>query len=334
MTRQWFGNTLNEEKLSCFLADSSSEVPELARRCETSSSIYDFTPFREKPLFQIGDTCYPVDVGFLADKIETGPFWHVQRGLRGKEAKRCLAFWARIFEGYVKWLLQDSVDNQKNRFVANPLFCAKKNEKREISDGVVQCGSFAVLIECKGGFFDREAKYGGDPEILRKAITEKLIRTDEREKKGIEQLASSINLLFARTTDEKAEDLAIGAAQWVYPVLIVREPLVDAPGINRLLNREFAKLKERRKLRVKVESLFCLSAADLEGISPLLMGTRLTDILDARKAGDRNLFMPFALAPNEIIEAKTEQGNGCIAQKFSEIMKEVAKQLFPDEAGE
>jgi hypothetical protein len=335
LKREWFGGTLSDEKLGCFLADCSCQVSELATRCQQSSYIYDFTPFRQHPLFQIDESYYPVDVGFIADKMETGPFWHVQRRLTGKKAERSLSFWARIFERYVAWVLENSVDGKRNIFVPNPCFLPKKhNDEREVCDGVIQCGIFAVLIECKGGFFDRHSKYSGKPEILHKTIEEKLIKTEDGSKKGIQQLASSINLLFSRNGDEAIRDLDLGPTKWIYPMLVVREPLVDAPGVNQLLNREFNKLIDRRQLRVKVESLFCLSAADLEGIAPLLSNTRITDILDARKAGDKNLVMPFALALDGMPEEKTHADGGCIAKKFKEIMGEVAKQLFPSETQE
>ena len=188
------------------------------------------------------------------------------------------------------------------------------------------------MIECKGGFFDRGTKYGGDPGKLRQTIDEKLVRTAEGKKKGIEQLASSINSLFSCDSDEVPRDIDLSAVRCVYPVLIVREPLVDAPGVNRLLNREFNKLIVRRSLKVKVESLFCLSASTLEGIAPYLRGLRFTDVLDARKAEDKNLFLPFYVAPNEVLDNAAIPGSNCIARTFRNILNGVAKQLFPAEA--
>ena len=145
-------------------------------------------------------------------------------------------------------------------------------------------------------------------------------------------IASSINLLFLRDSNEVPEDFDVSAVRVVYPVLIVREPIVDAPGVNRLLNREFNKLIARRNLKVQVESLFCLSESTLEQIAPYLSGLRFTDVLDARKAEDKHLFLPFAIAPNEVLDKALIPSTGnCITRKFGDIMAEIAKQLFPVE---
>ena len=188
LSKQWFGSTLPPEKVESFLADTSATAAEFVKPCSKASTVYDFTPFRDKPLLKVEDEYYPVDTGFLADKLETGPFWPVQQILKDSDRLRSLAFWGRIFEGYISWLLTECLGNQRNVFLANPLFRSKKNEIREICDGFVKCGSFLAMLECKGGFFDRAAKYGGNAAKLRQTIEEKLIKTGQGEKRGIEQL--------------------------------------------------------------------------------------------------------------------------------------------------
>ena len=70
----------------------------------------DFTLFRSKPLCLVSNHLFCIDVGLLAEKLESGPFWRVHFSLSTDEEKQALhRFWGRLFERYMNWVLTESI---------------------------------------------------------------------------------------------------------------------------------------------------------------------------------------------------------------------------------
>ncbi|HEY1524742.1 MAG TPA: hypothetical protein VGH51_00780 [Candidatus Angelobacter sp.] len=302
---------------------------ELSEDCaRTRKAVYDFTEIKNRPLIKLNNDYIITDIGFVAEKIETGPFWHVMSTLQSaKDRRRALSFWGHVFERYTKKILENTIDGGKNVLIANPLF-APKAEGQQVCDIFIRCGSFLVMIECKGGFLSRDAKYSGVPGILEAAIESKLIKTDDDRSMGVEQLANSISKLFDRKGLDTVDGYDVSGIKWVYPVLVLRDEIGAAPDLNRRLHQHFNMLIDRRELRAKIPGLFCLSNAALEHISTYLDQIRFTDILDDRKEADNNLYMPFWLVPIAVLEKAGRIKNKFFDTRFFAIMNEVTHELF------
>jgi len=79
------------EKVELFLKEVSATAEEFhssfGRR---NTSLVDFTWFRDRPFVRQADTLYPLDPGFVAEKIETGPFWRAFSSLPDDRSKKGL----------------------------------------------------------------------------------------------------------------------------------------------------------------------------------------------------------------------------------------------------
>jgi hypothetical protein len=333
LSPQYFAETKLPAEMIQRVFDAISIAPdELLEPCKKSrAALYDFTEIKNTPLIKLGDSYIITDIGFVAEKIETGPFWHVLSTLKSpKERRRALSFWGHVFERYTRQVLESTADSTKNTIYANPLF-VPRTTNQQVCDLFIKCGSFLVLLECKGGFFSREAKYSGKSDLLDAAIESKLVKTDDDRSMGVEQLANSIGKLFSRKESAKVEDIDVSGVKWVYPVLLLRDEIGAAPELNRRLYRRFNTLINRKELTVKIPAFYCFSNAVLEYISTYLDQIRFTDVLDDRREADKNLYMPFWLVEIPVVAKVGKRQNQFFDAKFKAIMNEVTKELFDRE---
>lgn len=294
----------------------------------------DFTLFRAKPLYQSGDRLFCIDPGFLAEKLETAPFWRTMLSMGTKQGRDAfLAFWGRVFEKYVNWLFYESVgtDNRHNRFIPTPKYEA---DNTEVCDGLIVCGSDAVFMEYKGGVFTAESKYGRDPTKLRAEIEEKLIRNPEGKRKGIEQLADAIRRTCCERGAERVIGVDLSGVRRVFPVLILRDGIGDAPMMNAFLIHRFDAIPtlSPNTIRPKVLTpIFCMAADTLEYIAAFLKDVRFSDILDARYRANRGMGGPFLAVHNDVLEGLGEKRNVVLEAAFHSFIEPLLLTLFPSE---
>ncbi len=329
LDRSFFRNTaMSQVKVNSVLEDISATADacrDALRERNHGSS--DFTVWRNKPLFQDGDSFYAIDTAFLAEKIETGPFWRVHNSLQTKKEKDQLhAFWGVLFQTYMDWLLSEAVDSEKNRFYASPRFVSNGEE---VCDGLILCGASAALLEYKGSTFTAEGKYGGNPSLLQEEIEKKLVGSPKN-KKGVRQLAAAIPRVFGRKRSDSIQGVDVSGVRRIYPVLITRDDIGETVLINRLLNKRFQKYCGQRSVRpCTVTPLFCLSAEAAEAISAYLKEASFTDILKARYKKDPSLRSTFLAAGNEVLESIGPRKSQNLDRKFHEFGTAVANHFFP-----
>jgi hypothetical protein len=295
----------------------------------------DFTLFRSRPLYVNDKQLFCIDSGFLTEKMETAPFWRTLFSISVKEDRdNFVAFWGRIFERYMNWLLTESVssDCKYNQFIPSPKYVS---DGSEVCDGLMVCGSDAIFMEYKGAVFTAGAKYGGDPNKLRTEIEEKLIRNQKGERKGIEQLAEAIRRTCQRQEPEGIEGVDLSGVRRVFPLLILRDSIGDVPLMNAFLKHRFEATPDlsSKTVRPKILTpLFCIAADTMEYLSAYLHGARFSDILDARYRGNKGMGNPFLTVDNPVLTAVGEKGSIPLGEAFHKFMEPVVKTLFPDEA--
>ena len=284
---KWFEpSVVPESQVKAFLAEVSATAEEFVQRFAVGiPTANDFTYLRDKPFFRDGDTLYPLDLSFIAEKFESGPFWRVHESLPDGDRKRFHSFWGEVFEDYMSWLLDRTTSPAINAFYPSPIYDTK--EEGQVCDGIILSEDAAILIEYKGSTFSAKAKYAYETETLRQEIEEKLIGSEQRPK-GIRQLRNAVLSLFRRDTPLKVKGVDLSKITKVIPLLITRDDLGSTFGINAYLNLRFKSLigKERRKLRKTLTPLFCMGAEDIEKISSYLCDTSLTSIIESRYKGE------------------------------------------------
>ena len=288
--------------------------------------LLDFTPFRNRPLVRQEDALFPLDLGLLAEKIETGPFWRVFASLPDEHCKKQLhAFWGEIFEEYLGWLFSGSVDGNLNIYHHSPKYASDGNQA---CDGIIRCGSVAVIMEYKGSTFTAEGKYGGDGDLLVNEIKNKLVMAGG-ERKGVSQLAEAIYRMFGRASSAEVEGLDLSSVRTIFPVLVTRDETGGAMGVNYLLNREFQKILDKRSVRVRrITPLFCLNADEVEYISAYLRKVPFYDILQDRYDADNSLRTPMEFWDLPSLSGNLR--NDLLRQEYEELWNGVKNTLFPE----
>lgn len=315
------------EKVEMFLTEVSATAEEFHSNFgRRDTSLVDFTWFRDRPFLRQADTLYPLDPGFVAEKIETGPFWRAFAHLPDDRSKKRLhAFWGALFEEYLKWLFSGSVDGGLNVYYHSPRYVSDGNE---VCDGIIKCGSAALIMEYKGSTFTAEAKYGGDGDLLLKEIRKKLVLA-EKKKKGVAQLASVVHRVFGREDPAKVEGIDLSSVKTVFPVLVTRDEIGGTMLVNCFLNKEFQRVLDKRSVRPhRVTPLFCLTADEVEYISAYLRTVRFSDILQERYDADNSLQTPLQFW--ELPSLAGNLRNELLKREFEDFANSVAKALFPD----
>jgi len=290
------------------------------------TALVDFTRFRDKPLVRHGDTLFPLDLGLLAEKIETGPFWRVLTGLPDDHNKKRLhAFWGALFEEYLNWLFSGSVDGNLNIYHHSPKYVS---DGSQACDGIIRCGSVAVVMEYKGSTFTARGKYGGSGDLLVDEIKKKLVKA-EKEKKGVTQLADAIHRMFSRSNPARVEGIDLSSVRTVFPVLVTRDEIGGTMLVNYLLNKEFQQVLHKKRVRPhRVTPLFCLTADEVEYISAYLRTVRFSDILQDRYNADASLKMPLAFL--ELPSLAGNLRNDLLKHEFEGFANGVKEALYPD----
>lgn len=286
----------------------------------------DYTAMRSRPLLLNAGRKYPFDTVFLIDKLEMGPFWIASRTTSGKDTDRLHSFWGLLFEEYINWLLESSISPATNELHPSPSFSTGE----QICDSLIVCGESLVLIESKGGIFRGSAKYAGDPCTLHEEIDKQFVGTD-RKRKGASQLAHSIRRLFEKTSHENIPDVDMSRIRKIFPLLVIRDDIADAPLLSHYLYLKFRQLAPRKNIRPRIVTpLFCMSASDFELISAYLSDVALSDLLEIKYRRDPQMLAPFGVHDGDIVDRYGVRRNGALEKTFASVMDEMKRQFFPN----
>jgi hypothetical protein len=287
----------------------------------------DFTLYRDRPLiFDSQELLYCLDVGFLTEKLEMGPFWWIHNYVlrNDKDKEKLHRFWAKLFEEYVNWLILECADKQLNEVIPHPSF--EDGATDEAADCLVKSGFDVVIIETKSSTFTAKAKYSGDLKTLSKEIDEKLVETEHARPKGVKQLSRSVEAIFG-ANPRKVKGIDLQNVSVVYPLLIVRDDIADSPYLNHLLNLRFT--VDRKKIKgPSVAPLTCISAECLDQIAPCLAKISLPELLHQRLQKEKPLKMPFCSVETTGLK-KSFTENQILDAKFKEFANRLSELLFP-----
>ena len=323
LNADWFRQiTLPRRMVESFLANTSGDAVQLLD-CEEQRDrgVVDFSCFRNLPLFRDGDVFFVLDVAFLAEKAETGPFWRVLNALSTPREKNLAhVLWGAAFEKYINWLIAESVDQKYNLHFPNPRFVGTLEE---VCDAIILCGECAIFIEAKGSTFTADSKYGTDLVQLQAEIEDKLVK-----KKGVGQLASKIERVFSRKSPEAVDGVDLSHITKVFPVLVTRDDIGSALAMNMYLALRFKDVFSSKSVSKIVTPLFSLSAQDIEKICGYLKDASLADLLEARYKNDPVLKSSFWLVANPVIERIGSRQCGAFTEILREFGKMVESELF------
>jgi len=239
----------------------------------------DYIKLREKPLIQLDETNFRViHPLFIADKIYKGQFFLLKQ-LNDIEPKLITNFrsW------YTTHFSEGFCFNELIKY-AFPVFTGRFFDDELKAMGVIgppdcylRFDNDVLLLENKDIFIGAGIKGSYDFEQLIAEIKKKLLQ-EGKKPVGIGQVVTNIRKLL--TGENKFDDgLTINNAS-IYPVIVLHDPMFDAPGLNKVLNamyqEELAKLKAEGLPVDHIKPLTLMNIDTLIQLAPLVKTGKVT----------------------------------------------------------
>jgi hypothetical protein len=284
----------------------------------------DFTEFRKHPLITEGYGSLVTDVNLVIDKFDSGPYWRVNH-INTATGNKLRRFWGAIFEAYVNDLINYFARSSNAAFIPDPREI--NNPNAQVCDGLLIEGDSLVVMEYKSAMFTAEGKYSGKYLTLRDEINKKLVRDDaEGKKKGVEQLAAAIKLIFADPQQIIVRGLDASRIRWVYPLLITLDQIGSSLLMSKVLNYSFSSaFKPVDATGVEVKPLLCTDIEDFERVVPYMEVKPLSGFLQYWLDDDPRLLKTLlAQFPPNI----TPRRNEFLSQELRTLRNSFGTRLF------
>jgi hypothetical protein len=324
----FFATVVPKETIARFLGEMTTTPESLSSHIRKRDfGANDFTELRKRPLISSHWGYLPADILFVAEKIETGPYWTVNDTNR-RTGDKLRRFWGTVFEKYVNDLLAESLRGTDALFIPDPR--RLDDPGSQICDSLIVQGDSLVLLEYKSSMFRADTKYSGNYKLLTEEIERKLVRdTAEGKKKGVEQLAEGVAQLF---TDKKlvvVRDLDLRTVNRVYPLLVTLDGIGGSLLMSRFLNHHFSARMDRAKFPdLEIKPLLCTDVEGLEEVAGCFQRMSLVGFLDHWLTNDPSLratLMTFTV--DEMLGHK----NAFMGREWRALSEQIGARLFPNE---
>lgn len=268
---------LPPEKVNSLLTQVTADTTQLHMAfSEINIGANDFTDFRERPLLRHHVMTIPSDLLFVVEKFQSGPYWRVNDISKGVGDK-LRRFWGVVFESYCNDLLSRSFTGSAHSvFLPDPRDPDDPNI--QICDALAVEGDSLVLLEYKSNMFSAVSKYSGDYVALQREIETKYVRSDKKQKKGVEQLSAAVVALTTRSSRFTKIGVDMGNIRRIYPVLVTLDEIGGSLLMSALLNTYFVEQLPQSKA-TEITPLFCLDIESLELVSGSLADEPLSAYL-------------------------------------------------------
>lgn len=202
---------------------------------------FDLRPIRQKPILRAPDgRAIVMDPVFYAEKATVGPLFYVLGpNATDQHAKNLFGGFGHAFQDYSCSLLESMYPNDgsdlHHRFVPKLQGENRNGNQVEIADGCVNDVTDVILFEMKAAWIPDKALL--DTARYHETLQKKYGAAPGEEQKGVAQLARSISRLV--DGEWTSSQLDLGQLERIYPVLLVHDPVLDAPLHSEFLASEF-----------------------------------------------------------------------------------------------
>jgi hypothetical protein len=133
---------LPKRSVTLFLEEVASTPEHLSARIKHRDyGPNDFTELRKHPLISVSKGFLPIDIRFLVEKFESGPYWAIN-DIDKSTGDRLRRLWGEVFEVYMNDLLTESLNQTGAQFIPDPR-CAE-DPSRQV------CGEFSASMRDEG----------------------------------------------------------------------------------------------------------------------------------------------------------------------------------------
>jgi len=257
---------------------------------------FDFVSFQDYPVIEFPPGFFwPIDPGFLIDKLGEGVFWLLHRpdpalsaGANTQRNFRLRQWWGRLFEEYIDLLM-------RNFYAASGRY-ARIPEGAGAGarcDAVLDSGPSLVLFEFKASYLRTDAKLSAASDILLADIQQKFAAGGGQGEaaKGVRQLAHMC--VHVQRTGEVP---GVGAFPGVrlFPALVAMDNALASLEVGWHLNALFrTALVELGGDPSRVAPLTVLTGEDLEKVLPYTSERSLVELLQLYHDEDPDLHTSF-----------------------------------------
>ena len=278
------------------LAVRFDELPEQLNIGEFSrATLFDATPFREKPLWMMPNgRVLCVDTALLMERLGPHIFWSVMNALDTEQRRRQFTgTWGRAFEDYCLDAFEGVFRGKKWEYHRNPI---DETRNEELWDGLALRGEVAIVIECKGTFITSAEKYSGEPSTFFRGLTRKFGRGKHG---GVFQLVRGISRVWFEEA-VRGPMTQPQAVKDVFSILVVQEPIFECGPVARVLSDRFAAAICARRRRTgnspRIWPLTVMTANDLDRVSMAVTtsGARIDAFLKGFHRSTPSRMVPLA----------------------------------------
>ncbi len=288
----------------------------------------DATPFRKHPMIQhiapdasgFPEAHLMIDNLAFLEKAQTGPYWVANEA----HSEDLRTFWGAVFERYVDDLLNRACNGTNARFFPDPR--QEGNPEVQICDGLLATEDAVVLMEYKASMFRADSKYRGDRVRLLNEIEKKWVRNERGNKKGVEQLAAAVRLLF----DGDGPQKVFPNVEWckirrAHLCLVTLDSLGETVGMSALLNTFLAETLDRTRYPTGfISPLHCMDIASLERATAYFDTLNLPGILSHWIQ-----LSPDLTASLSMVNLGAPRQNRWIQTEWESIGRQIVSIVFP-----
>ena len=196
---------------------------------------FQLLPLVRQPIVRLDSQSATIlDVDCFAQSALLGPLFHILGS--GGVLNSIFGSFGDAFHEYCASIF-------RRIFPSSPVLASRAHcpfldkNGQEIADACLDYGDTVVLVETKSVFIDKSAAAGDSDEYI-DALAGKYVTGEER-KQGVAQLATAVASLISGT--RVPADTSWDSVRVIIPLMLVRDPLMEAPLHARYLADEFAK---------------------------------------------------------------------------------------------
>ena len=320
---------ITADKAAAFLKYVSIAPDDLKKEIlDSDNGANDATPFRKYPMVQyIGpgaesrpESHLMIDNLTFLEKAQTGPYWVANEAHSGN----LRTFWGAVFERYVNDLLSRACNRTTSRFFADLRQSGRPDI--QICDGLIATEDAVVLMEYKASMFRADSKYRGDRVRLLKEIEKKWVRNEKGSKKGVEQLAAAVKLLFGNNDPRSVlPDIDWSKIKQVHLCLVTLDSLGETIGMSALLGTYLTEALDLAKYPPDfIRPLHCVDIAGLERATAYFGSLTLPEMLSRRLQLTTDLTASLSM-----VDFGTPRQNQWIYAEWEAIGRQIVPIVFP-----
>lgn len=282
------GTGVFQEIFRRFIGLLSQTPEEWAEKLRARPQDSGYLSLRERPIlnFNRGRSII-LDPFFYLDNLASAPLFYPKN--IGISVTTTSAAFGYAFEDYAIEMLRRRFP-EGTGVLYKPLSCnvsgADANGQEFEVDAILDKISSAAFIEIKATMIREETVLAEDPETFLNEIRAKYgyVEGSGEPGKGVAQLARSIGALVRKEWSGPRGEFA--QVRHVYPILVVFDVRLAAPGCCEFLNTEFHGLLGGVPKGIQVHPLIVMTIDDLEHVISGVESLSLMDFIQAYSAAD------------------------------------------------